>query len=291
MAFVVEHDAEEKSVVSTDANPLVTTSIEKDGVLALSPVLDDDVPPNVAEVEEVGSPGEDAVSEMRPKPGLATGVASTSVLTRSMRRCLVAFPASAVVSMETESVHTDYSIPEKTAAAAFTEAWAKPLKISSRSKPASVSTAEVEVLPLAVPEGVPEKRRSSQRLSRHVAEAALSPCVFGRSEAVVSVDAGAIALTALATVRSDLVTVAAAAGADVSRNASEEVYVPLSAIPEVAGDSTSESLPGVRFLPDIIDVWALVGFLLQKFSLTDLDAVEDMLKICRKRFKDTYKRQ
>lgn len=55
----------------------------------------------MVEVEYVGYPGEDAVSSVRYKPGLATGVASTGVLMREMRRSLEAGTASTVVSTGT----------------------------------------------------------------------------------------------------------------------------------------------------------------------------------------------
>lgn len=197
-----------------------------------------------------------------------TGVASTGVLTREMKRLLAAGPDSAVVSTETESVDASYARPEKVAFAAFLEAWEEPVKIPGRSKPASVYTAEIEVIHLADLAVVPERGRASRRLSRHVAVKAVFHGVSGGSDALVSVDVRTEAVKAL---MPDLVPLAGVPGTeigrvDVSLAASEGVSAPILEMQAVKGESSSVAWPGVRFLPDITDLVALIGFLLRSAS-------------------------
>lgn len=154
-----------KRVMSTDVRPLEPPGMATERVVALSPLLIDAALRSVAEVENVESSGKDSVSAFRHNPGLSSGVDSTGVLIQAMRRRLAAGTASDVMSTATESVETDYARPEKAATAAFLEDWAEPGTTPGPSKPASVSTAELEVLPLAVTAGVPAKGRSSRRLS------------------------------------------------------------------------------------------------------------------------------
>lgn len=138
------------------------------------------------------------------------------------------------------------------------------------------------MLPLDDPAIVPERRRASRRLSRLVA--------------VASIDDGAEAVTALTASRPDLVLSAGVAGAAVGSYAvtlaaSEGFYLPLTEITEMGGASSSVAWAGGRLIPYITDLVALIGFLLRKCSLTDLDDSEGKLKTYRNFLQDTKKRQ